>query len=212
MAKLSQEEIKSAMDQITPSYFLVKGGDVAEFVVTLEDGDIYSTSAARVIHANLEHAARDSYYDVVVKDITPMVQVVEGKEVPIAIISVEVSSPIFGKRQNVMTAVLSSEEHKNPISSNFAIEVTQAIGRALSLYGFAFTGTMVSAEEMREGKDRNDYLEEAKKEDPLELIKNEAKKKGLEWNEFLEKYNVTEEQITESRSLLFQLLKQVRES
>jgi hypothetical protein len=211
---MSQEEIKEQLDNLTPSYFMVKGGTVSDYVIVMDDGKLYSTAQARICHANEEHAARDSKYDVQIESILPFSQIVEGREVPAVAITVSVDSPIFGKRQNVMSSFLDTSIGNNPISSNFAIEksVTQAIGRTLALYGFAFTGTMVSAEEIREGKDRNEYLAEAKKEDPLELIKSESKKKGLEWDEFLEKYNVTEEQITQSRSLLFQLLKQVRES
>lgn len=213
MAKLNPEQVKETIDNLTPEYLQVKGGQFAEYTVTLEDDSVYAQSVARVLHANAEHAARDSKYDIYVKSILPLTQTVEGKEVPIAVITIEVDSPVFGKRQNVMTAVLDTSEHGNDkIGSSFAIEkaVTQAIGRTLALYGFVFTGTMVNAEEVREGKDRAEKLEEAKKEDPVDLLKKEIAKKGLDFDEVLSRYEVTEEQLNNSRPLVFRVLNQVR--
>ncbi len=214
MSKLTQEEIVQKMNELTPEYFAVPGGKFAGYTVTLDDGTIYSQAVARILHANEEHAAKEGQLTIVIKNIDYVTQLINGNQVPIAVITVQANSSLYGIRENIMTAVLDSSSNSDKIASTHPIEkaVTQAIGRTLALYGFGFTGVLASEEEIYEGKDRQQRLENKNKtveDSPITLLKTSVKNAGKEWSDFLNDNNVTEEELINQRPLLFKLMGQL---
>ena len=212
MSKVSNvREVAEVMDALTPEQFVVKGGQFADYVVALDDKTMYAQAVARVLHANAEHMAREVGYSIEVKSIDFTKIKISGTETPMAVITVCIDSPVFGKRENVMTAILDTDAEDNPISAAHPIEkaVTQAIGRALGLMGFAFTGSLVSAEEVNEGKNRVNRIKNNEKTlDPLEMLKKLLDEKELDFDEFVTNRELDPENI--GRKEVFQLLGEAR--
>lgn len=206
------EEIKKQMDELTPKSFLVKGGDYAQYTINLEEGKVYAQAVARILHANAEHAAHNSKYDVRIVEIKMIEQQIEDKKVPVAVVIVEVDSPIYGKMQNAMTAILDTTLSSNPIAAMHPIEtaITQAVGRCLGMYGFAFTGSMVTADEMFEGKNRQATYEEKRNLSPLDQLKKEVVNGGRDWKEFVKEEGYEEEDLLNNRAVVIRLLNEYR--
>lgn len=202
--------VAEKMDELTPDYLQIKGGKYADFTVALNDKSIYSQAVARILHANDEHAARNAKYNMKVSSIIMAEQLINGTPVPIAIITVEVDSELFGIRQNTMTAVLDTTHGGDKISSSFPIEkaITQAFGRTLALYGFAFTGNLASEEEIAEGKERGKRLDEPQNT-PLEALKQTVRSANLTM-EAVETYCANNGIDLTERANIFKLINQIR--
>lgn len=206
------EEIKKQMDELTPDKFIVKGGDFAQYTVNLDEGKVYAQAVARILHANAEHAAHNCKYDIKIVEIKMIEQLIEDKKVPVAIVIVEVDSPLYGKMQNAMTAILDTTQSSNPIAAMHPIEtaITQAVGRCLGMYGFAFTGSMVTADEMFEGKNRQSSYEEKRNLSPLDQLKKEVINSNQSWQDFISTCGYEESDLFNNRAIVIRLLNDFR--
>jgi len=215
MPILTKEDISQKMDELTPSYLQNKGGVFSPFTITLDDGTVYSQAVARILHANEEHYSRNATLDIEIKNITYATQIINGKEVPMAVIHVRATSSLFGVRENIMTAILDTDASSDKISATHPLEkaITQAIGRTLALYGFAFTGVLASEEEIYEGKSRQAMLEKTKNNgllSPIELLKKVLSSKNISYEDFLNEKSIPESVLMSNRNLVLSLIKEAQ--